>query len=113
MKQVMSVDMDAYLSESDDVLSLKTKKGYITIRRADEVLHDFDESELAIIKSSLDKPEAYFVNYKDVSEVKSVLMQIANRSDVFIDTDTGILLTGKEFVKMCIVKPDWDWLLEF
>lgn len=112
MKDMIGKNMDVYLNEKDGILSVKAKEGDIIIRRADEVLHDFDESEIRILESSIKFPETYLVNYKDVDDVKRVLKLIANRTDIFIDTDTGLFMNGEEFNKISATRPGWNWLNE-
>lgn len=93
-------------------LSIKVDDDNIIIRRSDDVIDGFDNEEKEIIHTSIKAPEIYLINYHNVESVKTLLKYIANTVEVFIDNDCGLLVTGKEFIKLCDERKGWDWLKE-
>ena len=82
----------------------------IIVANVGSELHDFDEDERKFIQSNINDPEIYTVDYKELSDLKMLLNFIANRDDVLIDNDFGVLTTGKKFLHYCNNHPEWDWV---
>lgn len=69
-----------------------------------------EPDELDKINNVLHNPKFYFIEFKDIEKLKKILNIIANRDDVLIDNDFGLLTTGKNFLTICNEKPGWDWI---
>jgi len=82
---------------------------HVKIIKGSDVECFYETDELDNFKKTLLSLQFYYIHFKDINHVKLVLKFIANKDNVFIDNDFGLVLPGKEFIKMCEEKPDWDW----
>lgn len=82
---------------------------HVQIEETSDPEYLYESSELNDFKKTLLSLQFYYVSFKDINHVKLVLKFIADRDDIFIDNDFGLILSGKDFIKMCEKNPNWDW----
>lgn len=76
----------------------------------DSVGECFDDPEeikaLSLLKM---EPLFFSVIFRDIEKLKLVLFSVADRSDVLIDNDFGLIEQGNKFIERCKKFPGWDW----
>jgi hypothetical protein len=92
--------------------------GRIVIERADRraylgvnarIADELEPEEASRIMHMIPDPNFYVLDFSDISLCKELLIAIADRPDVLIDNDHGVLLAGSEFVRVLRSQQDWDW----
>jgi len=108
----------ATINKNSGQVSIEFKKNnelfgeIMQIEENPEVEQFSEPEELAAIKEVVAYPRFYFIHFKDIEHLKLILKYLANRSDVLVDNDHGLIPIGKDFVKMCEDKIGWDWVKE-
>ena len=74
-----------------------------------QIVHELEPEEASRIMHMIPVPIFYVLDFSDISMCKELLMAMADRTDVLIDNDHGVLLPGTEFVQMLRNRQDWDW----
>ena len=78
--------------------------------RADARVADEMESEEASrVLGLIADPIFYTLDFSDIDLCKELLLAIADRGDLVIDNDHGIVLPGSEFARVLRSQGDWDW----
>lgn len=86
---------------------------YVRFIQDDTLSEYFDEPhEIKALTLLKTKPIFYNVIFKDIEKLKLVLFSVANRADVLIDNDFGIIELGNKFIERCKKISNWDWRLE-
>jgi hypothetical protein len=80
--------------------------------RDDRIVAEMEPDELARLRSTMTEPVFFALDFSDIHLCKDLLTAIADRTDVLIDTDHGVVLSGADFVKVLRSKRDWDWRLD-
>jgi hypothetical protein len=71
---------------------------------------EMEPEELSSIVRLIADPVFYVLDFSDIRLCKELLGSIANRADILVDNDHGVLLPGSEFVRLLQSRPeDWDW----
>jgi len=70
---------------------------------------EMEPEEAARIWGLISEPTFYTLDFSDISLCKELLQAIADRSDVLVDNDHGVVLPGTEFVQVLRSQGSWDW----
>src|SRR3954468_9866786 len=70
---------------------------------------EMEPEEASRILTLISEPTFYTLDFSDITLCKELLLAIADRSDILIDNDHGVLLPGSEFVRVLRSQGDWDW----
>jgi hypothetical protein len=93
------------------VVKINNSENVVEFARDDSVSEYYDEPEeinaLAAVGAS---PRFFLVHFKDIEQLKLVLLAVANRPDVIIDNDFGLIELGDKFAERCKASPGWDWV---
>jgi hypothetical protein len=89
------------------VIESASQRAYLTLNA--DLRDELEPEELALILSSIHDPVFYTLDYHDPEFCRQLLLAIADRADVLVDNDHGVLLSGSEFVRILRSQPDWDW----
>jgi hypothetical protein len=73
------------------------------------VAGELEPDEEARIRLRIAEPVFYTLDFSDISLCKELLMAIADRHELLIDNDHGVLLPGSEFVRRLQAQKQWDW----
>jgi len=89
------------------VVSSDGRRAYISVDPSlmDELESDEQDSVLKLVPS----PTFFVVDYSDIGFCRELLSAIADRPDVVVDNDHGVLCPGSTFVSMLRERPLWDW----
>jgi len=93
------------------VVKWDERKAFVEFELDNTVSDYYDEPEDVDRISHLGEcPRFFLVHFKDIEDLKFVIKSVANRSDVLIDNDFGLIEAGNEFVRRCEESPGWDWV---
>lgn len=73
------------------------------------IADEMEPEEASRILGMIPEPTFYTLDFSDISLCKELLLVIADRSDVLIDNDHGVVLSGSDFVRVLRSQRDWDW----
>jgi hypothetical protein len=73
------------------------------------IVDEMEPEEASRIADMIPEPIFYTLDFSDISLGKELLVAIADRGDVVIDNDHGVVLSGSEFVRLLRSHGDWDW----
>jgi len=79
--------------------------------RAPDVEVQYEPEEWAQLAAAGGRPEgSWFIDYSDVKLVKRVLVHVAELwEDCLLFLDSGLLLTGRQFLNRVAEHSDWVW----
>jgi len=97
------------LTSAAAALVIDDGKSRVYIARNDLLGDDMEPERLERIRSSIDAPVFYSVDFSDIAFCRSVLAAIADDPKLLVDNDHGVLLTGQEFVRVLRSQHEWDW----
>lgn len=84
-------------------------KDFIQIEKVDEVSEYYDDDEGDVFAGDIPNPEFYVIRFRNIEFLKSILIRFADRTDVYLDNDFGLILRGDEFAHFVKNRPQWDW----
>lgn len=70
---------------------------------------EWDELELAHIRSVINSPTCMHISFSDPRACKHVVESIADTRDVLVDDDFGNVRLGEDFVELSRKYPGWEW----
>lgn len=109
LPQKMHVCVDN--SEERLVVRLGEFDSFVEFKVDNSISIHYDEPEdVEIISSVGEAPRFFVVHFKNIEDLKFVIKTVANRLDVLIDNDFGLIEAGSDFVKRCEKFPGWDWV---
>lgn len=73
------------------------------------VVDDLEPEVAARIKEAVATPVFFVLDYSDIALCKELLATLADRPDVLVDNDHGVVVPGSEFVQRLRREPEWDW----
>lgn len=73
--------------------------------------HYDEPEELKALERAGLSPNFYAMHFKDLEKAKLLVKLIANRLDVLVDNDFGLIEEGEKFVRRCEETPGWDWFV--
>ncbi|HEX2873268.1 MAG TPA: hypothetical protein VHP33_18545 [Polyangiaceae bacterium] len=73
------------------------------------VAGEMDPEEAACIEGMIPDPAFHSLDFNDISMCRELLLALADRSDVVVYNDHGLILPGSEFVQLLREHQDWDW----
>jgi hypothetical protein len=73
------------------------------------IASELEPEESSRVRSMIREPTFFSLDFSDIGLCRELLMAIADRGDVLIDNDHGVLLRGSEFVRVLRSQTDWDW----
>jgi hypothetical protein len=76
------------------------------------VVDELEPEEASRLLRMMPDPIFYTLDFSDISLCKELLIAIADRSDVIVDNDHGVVLPGSEYVRILRSQIDWDWRKE-
>jgi hypothetical protein len=92
------------------VVRIGRSENVVEFVRDDSVGEYYDEpQEIAALAYVGAAPQFFVVHFKEIEQLKLVLFAVADRRDVVIDNDFGIVESGDKFVLRCKDSPNWDW----
>ncbi len=112
IKEVLPKELVSIVNEEDNSLTVMLKVSTETIEFVldDSVFQYYDEPvELEVLTLVGEAPKFFLIHFKDIEDMKRLLAFVANRYDVLIDNDHGIIEDGISFVRRCNESPGWDW----
>lgn len=74
-----------------------------------EVWEVMDPRERDLVLQTVVEPTFFGIDYSDLEFCKDLLMAVADRDDVVVDNDHGVIAKGAEFARMLRSRPGWDW----
>ena len=77
----------------------------------DGLLDRYEKEVRRSIERAMPSARCYVVEYEpdDLDFLKQVLVQFVNDPRVFVDTQSGLILPGTDFVQRLKDDFDWDW----
>lgn len=88
---------------------LHERGGRVYFGRDDHVGNEFEAAQLDAIRNHVEEPAFYVIEFSDIQACRRLLLAVANRPDILIDNDHGLLTTGTLFIQQIQARPDWDW----
>lgn len=85
---------------------------FVSAEKSEEISAYYDDEEGNIFRDQIPDPDFYIIEFKSIEFLKQVLRQSMNRSDVFLDNDFGLILSGTQFLSVIEQRPSWDWAFE-
>lgn len=90
--------------ERTDILSVQRlvvegSWGWFTINLDENIIDDFDNSELDQIRSKINKPSFAQLEYSDEASVNIAVLGLPKKQIIFIDNDHGLCLPIDEIRK--------------
>lgn len=73
------------------------------------IANEMEPEESSHILGMIPEPIFYTLDFTDINLCKELLLAIADRGDVLIDNDHGVVLPGSEFVQILRSRGNWDW----
>jgi hypothetical protein len=111
--EALPKQLHVIFDEAEGRLSVRrNESGHFVEFNIDNSVSEYYDSpdEMEKVASIEGGAQFFLVHFKDVDDLKFVIKAVANRSDVLIDNDFGLIESGRDFVRRCEKSPDWDWL---
>lgn len=104
--------LEASINEAEGRISISSNDndGFLEFHFDESMkIHYQTTDELNSIAAAGQFPNFYTISFRNIEKLRSVLMLVANRHDVVIDNDFGIIERGDRFIERWGRNPDWDW----
>lgn len=98
-------DGGLYTDEQKEALSQYV---IINVAHADDLY--FDPEEMSIIDGAIGARCFYWVPYGRIEIMRDVILCLAGRFKLVVETTYGIIEPGEVMAERWAVDPDWDWL---
>jgi hypothetical protein len=113
IKETLPKELVSIVDEPESRLTVILNESNETIEFVldNSIIQYYDEpEELEALTIVGDAPKFFLIHFKNIEQMKKLLEFVANRSDVLIDNDFGIIEDGVSFVRRCKESPGWDWV---
>lgn len=85
------------------------KESHGWLGRDDEIIEDYDEDELAVVRRHVAQPVAFVLEFSDLDFGKQLLAALVSGEPCLVDNNHGDILRGQDFLDQLRERPSWDW----